>query len=323
MRYVALVALLCACEVRTGDDPPDAPPTTGDPLLRCAMPPAAGLPTEWRHTSSSIIVAAGSPHHRGIDLITTTDAATQTIEAKLTYGPTDKDLQDEYVDLFACSDNAWLPIGTALTDTDGKIAHVLDGDARLGPGLRDLFVSVSGDRTGARFLAYVDAPGSPIVVTDVDGTLTASENAYPESLALGGTVDAQPDAAAAFRATSARGAQVIYISARGDRFTQDTRDWFAANGFPLGPVRLPTSIITIPGDDTIEFKTTALASVAAFSLRAGVGNRATDIAAYTNAGLTPDRIFIKLPEFESEVAADLAAGKATGVISYADIIQSL
>ena len=81
-------------------------------------------------------------------------------------------------------------------------------------------------------------------------------------------------------------------------------------------MRLPTSIVTLPGEDTIEFKSSALAELAAFDLIAGFGNRATDVAAYMNAGLTAERIFIKLPEFTDELSGDLMAGHAFGFDIY-------
>jgi len=55
---------------------------------------------------------------------------------------------------------------------------------------------------------------------------------------------------------------------------------------------------------------------ARFMLLAGVGNRHTDVEAYTNAGLDAAHIFIKLPEFSSEVQSDLDNGRATGIDQY-------
>ena len=39
-------------------------------------------------------------------------------------------------------------------------------------GLRDLYLSVVGDRTGARFVGLVAPSGTALAVSDVDGTLT-------------------------------------------------------------------------------------------------------------------------------------------------------
>lgn len=269
----------------------------------------------WRHTRSKYVVQLGSPHHRGIDLIASDDAPTQVIAGRVTYGPTDKDLEDEDVDVFA---NARL-LGRATTDDEGRFTLQLTGANRLPIGMHDLAFKVVGDGTGVSFNGFVARRGQPVIVSDIDGTLTSNENAYPESLALGGDVGAQPSAAAKLNAAAANGAAIVYITARGDRFTQDTRDWLAAKGFPRGALRMPSSLITIPGNDTVEAKSRALAELAAFSLQAGIGNRRSDVTAYTAAGLAADRIFIKLPEFEDELAADLAASKAVGVADYATL----
>ena len=218
--------------------------------------------------------------------------------------------------MLACIDGDWQALGTARTNDDGRFSLALTGAQRLPVGLRDLYLSVAGDRSGARFLALVAPASAHVVVSDVDGTLTSSENAYPEQLVLGSEVAPHAGAPDALAALAARGYVIVYVTARGDRFTQDTRDWVADRGFPRGPLRMPTAIITLPGEETIAFKTEALAAVEPFVLAAGIGNRATDIAAYTNAGLAPSRIFIKLAEFLDEVESDLAAGRATGFASY-------
>ena len=284
--------------------------------IRCPGVPDAGPPVEWRHLSSHVIEDYGASHHRGIDLIATPTDPAQAITGRITYGGTDKDLEDENVSLFACFDATWRSIGTARTDGEGRFSLTLSGNARLPVGMRDLYVSVDGDRTGAEFLAYVAPAGTPVVASDMDGTLTASENEYPTSLVFGTDVAVQDGAPAALMSAAVRGVSVVYITARGDRFTQDTRDWLVAKGFPRGPLVMPSSIITLPGDDTIEFKSSALARLSSFALLAGIGNRATDVAAYTDAGLSSDHIFIKLPEFSEELSADLMAGKATSFLEY-------
>lgn len=318
---ILTLSTLASCTVDYEATEPMLPPdvnvgTASVPDVRCTGTPDAGPATDWRHTASSLISEYGESHHRGMDLIATNGDATQTFTGKITYGGTDKDLEDEDVDVFACIDRAWARVGTARTNDDGRFSLALSGDARLPAGMRDMYLSVRGDRSGAAFLALVAPAGSRMIVSDIDGTLTASENAYPIALATGGDVAAQPDAPAALMSAAVRGVIVVYISTRGDRFTQDTRNFFAAKGFPRGPIHLPASIITIPGEDTVEFKTAAIADLASFDLIAGVGNRATDVAAYRNNGLPANRIFIKLPEFTEEVAAELDAGNATGFDSY-------
>src|SRR5439155_24490120 len=136
--------------------------------------------------------------------------------------------------------------GTARTDDEGHFALGLSGDGRLPVGMRDLFVSVVGDRTGVGFLGYVAPAGTPLVVSDVDGTLTSSENAFLETIALGIEPGAQPGAAQAFAAAAAGGKQLVYVTARGNQYTTATRHWLDDHGFPRGPVRLSPSFVTLP-----------------------------------------------------------------------------
>jgi phosphatidate phosphatase PAH1 len=286
-------------------------------ITRCTNAPAAGSAEGWRHYSSRLVVELGSPHHRGIDLIATTEDASQTLGGRVTYGPSDKDLEDEDVDVFACMSGAWQKLARVTTDDEGRFTLALTGAQRLPEGIRDLYLSVAGDRTGVSFVAMVAPKGTPVVVSDVDGTLTSSENAYPLSLVTGDTVVPQADASDRLNLAAQHGAMIVYITTRGDRFTQDSREWLAANGFPYGAMRLPSAIITLPGgEDTIEAKTAMLGDLAGFKLLAGVGNRHTDIEAYTNAGLDAAHIFVKLPEFMDEVETDLATGRATGIEQY-------
>jgi phosphatidate phosphatase PAH1 len=79
--------------------------------------------------------------------------------------------------------------------------------------------------------------------------------------------------------------------------------------------------VTLPGGDTVAFKTATLRAIAdaGFVLAAGIGNRASDVQAYAAAGLAPDRTFIEASEYADEVQAEVAAGRAVGFTSYDDL----
>jgi len=274
---------------------------------RCTSDPSAPAGA-WRH-DTSIAIALLPAEHRGVDLVASASDA-QAIAGTIAYGG--KALEDEDVDVFACDGGAWSRLGTARTDGEGHFSLA----TTLAVGMRDVFASVVGDRTGARMLAYVGPDASPIVVSDVDGTLTSSENAF--ALALGGNVGAQPGAATALADLASRGYPVVYLTARGAQYTDATRGWLAANGFPRGPLRLAPDLVTLPGDDTIAFKTAALQALdASLPIEAGIGNRDSDVTAYTSAGISFDRIFVVLPEFAAELTADLGSGKAVAIRDYA------
>lgn len=56
------------------------------------------------------------------------------------------------------------------------------------------------------------------------------------------------------------------------------------------------------------------------AIAVGNGNRASDASAYHQLGLVGDHIFLKRPEYASEIDPVIAAGNATGVDSYRSLI---
>jgi len=288
------------------------------PDVRCAGTPDAGPALSFNHVSSELIAALGDPRHRGFDLVAPASAATQSIEGWISYTIADKALEDENVDVFACRQSAWQYVGSALTDDEGHFAVALDGTARLPIAMRDLYVSVVGDRTGVGFIGYVAPDDQPLIVSDVDGTLTSSENAFAETIALGGEPDAQPGAPDAYTDAKTRGYQLVYVTSRGGQYTTDTRTWLDDKGFPRGPLRLSPSFLTLPGGDTIDYKTQTIGALALPAVM-GIGNRATDVTAYANVGLAAAETFVKLPEYQSELQSDLDGGLAIGVASFDDL----
>ncbi|HEY4183343.1 MAG TPA: hypothetical protein VGM90_41250 [Kofleriaceae bacterium] len=290
------------------------------PEVTCAGVPDAGASESFRHWTSRGISALGGVQHRGHDLIAAASDGDQRLEGWISYTFADKALEDENVDLFACRAGAWKRVGRTRTDDEGFFSLALSDADRLPIGMRDLYVSVAGDRTGVAFLAYVAPDDQALVASDVDGTLTSSENAFYSTIAFGTLPDAQPGAADAYHRATAQGAQLLYITARGSQYTEDTRHWLAERGFPRGPVRLSPSFITLPGGDTIDYKTTTLTDLP-LPILAGVGNRASDITAYTSAGVPADAIYIKLPEFSDELVQPLADAKAIGVTDYTNLFQ--
>ncbi len=319
-----LLATTASCVGVTKPDP--YAPAIGDitagasgvPDVRCAGTPTTGPALGFSRLRDRIALRFARPDHRGIDLIATTQAP-QIVAGKVGYGITDKPLGGAAVDLYACLAGHWQPLGTARTRANGRFSYELRGSHRLPPGLRDLYMSVRADRSGARFLAYVAPAGTRLVVSDVDGTLTGSESAFIKAVFYGAKVSAQPGAAEALRAARSSGAQVIYVTARGDRFTDETRHWLGTHGFPRGPIRLVPSLYVMPGAATVAYKRDVLKGLAGFAIAAGVGNRASDVSAYTDAGVPASKIFVKTPEYRGELSKALRSGAAVGFGAYSRI----
>lgn len=308
-RLCCLVALAgCAAEAST----PDVPD------VRCLAPPAVGEAHGFRHSGNKLAASLGRPAHRGVDLIAVAGAESQEIAAELSYGLAGMAAADEDVELFACDDGRWHTLGTARTDHTGAARLVLTGAKRLPIGLRDMYLSSAADRTGARFLAYVAPRGSALVISDVDGTLTSSERAFALQLVYHSEIAVQRGAPAVFDKLVLMGYQPVYVTARPRSTTQLTREWLARVGMPRGPLRLAPHVL-LPGGAAAAYKTGTLQQLAGFDLALAIGNRASDITAYTAAGVRADRIRVKLPEFASEVAHALATGKAVGFFAYSEL----
>lgn len=289
------------------------PPAPGPaiPDDRCAARPVVRA-VGFRHKRSTLIAKTGAANHRGIDVIAREDDPVQHVAGKLAAGKLDKDIEDEDVEVFACVDRAWRSLGTARTDDDGRFQLGLQGATRLPRGMRDLYVAALGDGAGAWFVGYVARKDEAIVVTDVDGTITWSENAIIKSAINGSDIKPRPHAPLGFQASPH---VVVYVTARGDVFTELTRAWLARHGFPRGVMRLSRGAFARPGKDAIAYKTSILRSLSV-PVAAGIGNRKSDIVAYTNAGVPANRILIHLPAYAQEVKPELAAGKAIGFLDY-------
>jgi hypothetical protein len=317
LSLLPLLPLLASCALNADVAAPVAPTAGSTARTRLCVEPPRGPVHEYRHRRSRLYKSLGEPRFRGIDLIAMVDDPVQLLGGKLAYTAADKDVGDEDVHVFACFPDGWRAIGRARTDREGRFELGLAGAHRLPVGMRDLYAHVPGDGGGVRFLAYVAPRGAAAIVSDIDGTLTESEEAILNTVLFGDDVGYQPHAPAAL-AAAARGWPIIYVTARGDQYTEVTRRWLAVHGFPRGPLRLARSVMVPAGGKSVAFKTDVFRALR-IPIAAGIGNRASDITSYTNAGLPPGRILINLPEFADEVAAALAAGKATGFDDYREL----
>ncbi len=287
--------------------------------LGCGVAPHAAPAVGFRHRRNQLVAALGAPLHRSTDLITSVAAVEQRIEGQLAYGA-DKASEDEGVDVFVCLADRWRMIGEARTDDDGHFAIVLTGGARLPVGLHPLYASAIADRSGVGFLGYIAPTDASVAIADVDGTLSASENGIVRSIVLGSPLAAQPGASDAFGTLASAGYQVVYLTARPRGTTELTRGWLAEHGFPPGPIVMAPGL-TLPGRMTLAHKSGSLDRLRASGvpLTIGIGNRATDVLAYSHAGLAAERIFIKQSEFATELDPYLKTRRATGFVAYAEL----
>jgi hypothetical protein len=301
------------------------------PACNGATGPQLGAARSWNHPIvSRVIVAAGPAYHRGRDQILSVGEA-QWVIGKITYSLVDKDLKDEEVDVFlerGCG-GSWEKLGTAITtqngahatvdgveDTGGRVYFQIPKAKELGAGRHRIRLVVAGDQTSTDLRIDVLPKGSPIVVSDVDGTLTSSETAEYPALLTGKLPDAQPKAADALASLAAKGYHVVYLTARPEWLNGRTHEFLTANGFPAGTVHTTTGLTGALGGAAATFKTDELKRLAGHGhvIDWGFGNKASDTDAYDAAKVpAAHRIFLGV--------TDTHGGKR--IDSYAEILPTL
>src|SRR5262249_10844717 len=136
-----------------------------------------------------------------------------------------------------------------------------------------------------------------IFVTDMDGTLTTSENAQTLAILTGSMPEANPDAALALGTLAGRGYRPLYLTARPEWLLKTSPDRILAKGFPPGILHTTLVAGGASGTAATTFKTDELAQIGAKPLKVvyAIGNTATDADAYNNAGIQPlsNRIFFQ------------------------------
>lgn len=293
-----------------GDAPDGGGPSSCPPPPACDAPlPDLGPTADWRHgVATPITVLMGSARHRGRDLILGASDP-QWVLGKFAYGLADDDLKDEDVDLWldrGCT-GTWELLGTATTtndgdhtvvedveDTGGRVYFEIPTASRLELGRHRVVMVVRGDHSLATQYIDVLPSGTRVVVTDIDGTQTESETAEYGALLTGSGPAARPHGAELLTELSAHGFHVFYLTARPDWLHTRTHEWLAENGYPAGTVHTTLNGLGATGSAAISFKTAELAWLerhAPGSLDWAIGNTDTDVAAYVNSGVPPERLF--------------------------------
>jgi len=288
---------------------------------RCEAPTpfvAPSDPTGWRHDTTRLLtVTQGAPNHRAQDVIVATGRP-QLIVGKFAYGPFDKDLEDEEVEVFVqerppCGE--WISLGVQLTSRDGQYGDQYgladDGgrifftlpDAQARPvGHHPLRLLVRGDGSLATATLTVLPAGTSTVVFDIDGTLTTRDfelirELFTELLQGSYVPEMREGAPDVVWDWVARGYLVVYLSGRPDLLHRQPRLWLQEEGFPPGPLHLTdTNAQALPtragvGQYKIDFLR-KIEEEGLVTLAAAYGNATTDIFAYAGAGIPLATTFI-------------------------------
>ncbi|MFO0741667.1 MAG: phosphatidylinositol transfer protein [Labilithrix sp.] len=341
---IGLMLFAVGCSTTAGDDPDTSAGelTTAPclPTLECAAPPPPNTHRHfWRHwietpaivTTDAITGFPAVPNHRGRDLFVN-PGAPQTIIAQFAYGLSDVDLEDEDVEIFVQRDCAsgWESLGIATTtsgsqphadvegisDHGGRIIFEIPKAKELGPGRHRVRLVVRGDESFTDLFIDVVPPQTPIFVSDVDGTLTSSENIEYAALLVGTIPATHPAAPEALRALADKGYRPLYLTARPEWLVGRTREFLDQHGFPPGIIHTTASLIGPSAyGGAAQFKSGDLAQIATKGLvpAFGFGNKPTDSEAYAVIPDVSHRFFYQID------------GEFTGrrIESYEDVLPQL
>jgi len=281
-------------------------PSVCEPVPTCEAPlPNAGPELDWERTGTSAVTASGSERHRGYDMFYNPDEW-QWVMAKFAYGPTDWDLAGEQVDLFLLEgcEGEFEPLGSVFTTDDGEhptIHGVVDSGGwvyfqlpePLPLGRHRIHMVVRGDGSTTDTIIEVVDPGTPMFLSDIDGTLTTFEFERFIDLLLDTVPDINDGATEAFQILVDLGYRPMYLTARPEFLAKRTDEFIAERGLPPGIVRTTQSATGALGDAAVEFKSGQLEALAERGLMPAFafGNTDSDSEAYESAGIDLERRF--------------------------------
>ncbi len=268
-------------------------------LYRCwSAPQAFSTSQRWKHTGSKLAARLGPAHHRVQDVIGPPGSVV-SIDAKFAYGDTDKDVEDERVQLYFDNCATTVKIQDRTTNGDGRASF----SVRLPtvPGVFALHAVADGDGSSAVAYAWVLPKGTHLAVSDIDGTLTTSDAEIIKQTILGvlhGSYvpEAYPAAPDLTWAEAARNRIPLYLSGRPFLLKTVTSEWLWGQGMAFGPVKVTDqNSQVLPSNSGVgNWKRDYLKSLVqqGYLLDLAFGNATTDIFAYAQAGIPTAQTFI-------------------------------
>ncbi|MCX5858525.1 MAG: hypothetical protein NT056_01290 [Proteobacteria bacterium] len=242
----------------------------------------------------------GRPQHVFFDFIGQ-EGETQTLSGITNYGATliIHSLPEEYVSVWTQDDSQhWIKLARMKTDSEGKFSAEIPADREFGPGAHPVYAVVEGDQTCARGGIFVFPSGTGTIVTDIDGTLTVSdEEVYKQmddpnyvAVAYGGAIEM-------LNLYAEKGYQIMYLTARPYYLRSLTRMWLDQVEAPFGYVE--TADTFVGGETARAYKRGFLERIMndlGYQVAVAYGNASTDQEAYEDAAIPADRVFIVGPD---------------------------
>ncbi len=287
-------------------------PVACPPVPSCDVPlPAAQPLLDWEHFESSFVTDSGNERHRGRDMFYN-PGDTHWAMGKFAYGGNDWDLSGERVDLYLLRncEGDWEPLGPTYTTFDGDhptVDGVEDSGGwvffqlnQLPLGRHRVHMVVRGDDSRNDTYIEVVEPGTPIILSDIDGTLTTSEWERAGDFLNNNIPDVNPGAPEALHALVDLGFRPMYLTARPEWLGNRTYEFIELRGLPPGIIHTTLSATGAQGNSAVTYKSGELDAIAAKGLVPTwvFGNTDSDATAYDHAGIQPldHRVFFQFDD---------------------------
>jgi hypothetical protein len=212
-----------------------------------------------------------------------------------TEGANESPLAGEVVSLwfYDYGTDGWQQVARGRTDDNGD--YDFPSTNFIAPNGAPIYSLLEADNVCTWHMDWLLPPNTPVVVFDIDGTLTNSDSEFTMQIIDGTYTPVEmSNGVALTQAWANKGYQVIYLTARAHVFDYETRMWLSDLGFAPGPV-----ITTIPGgfgEDVLKtFWLDRFVNDFNWNIVAAYGNQTTDITAYGNVDVPLDRTFIVGP----------------------------
>ncbi len=297
-------------------------PTTDLPMsCRIAVDCTQALPelpkaTGFKKAENTLRAVLKNGVHRARDVMAN-QGQDPILIAKFAYTiAVDADIKGEDVDIYMSKgcEGGWEKLGTQVTssnpagkkkvvdgveDTGGYVMVALSklGVANLAVGRHRFLFVLKGNNDTTELYVEILPKKNAVVVTDIDGTLTAFEEAAAVEI-LGVHPESHVGASDMIRSFYHRGYNIFYLTARPSFLMAATREWLNIRGFPPGVIHTTNLKTGATGEAAAAFKVNELALlkkntgiVPAYAF----GNKPSDVKAFADAGIpTANSYFYKI-----------------------------
>ncbi|MBC8072075.1 MAG: hypothetical protein IAG13_27390 [Deltaproteobacteria bacterium] len=198
----------------------------------------------------------------------------------------------EWVSLWSWDGAAWNALARTQTGADGSydVAMVTPTFAKEQP----IYAVLEGDGSCAPHYNFLLPEQTQVILTDIDGTMTLSDEELFLQIADGSYDPAENMSASAMMNLWAdKGYVIVYLTARPHAFRAETRAWLDDHGFPVGPVITANSLVF--DESARNYKRTWVGWMRNdfnWRVTAAYGNATSDIDAYEDAMIPKEITFI-------------------------------